>query len=287
MATRPLLENKSFIRIFISITLVLGLLLLQAMLWTGVSAQQPTKTPEPTETLFRLPISGNYCGPGLGKLNLELQYRIINATKAVKGALCGRMVFIKDVKTGVDYLGLVPCSRGSVYILKQRPKELLNYYQFVGAKIVKGKAVHSEEFGDITQYITKFQTYYPLDQCASCGNLPGTGPISPPEYAFPTPSPVSGLGGFLTPIPAPTTSTPQFLAQAMKLPASIPTLTPTSTATPTISPTATPVSHTPGVMRQETKPPANQPLDRILSYALYTFLLVPLFFLAILWKRTR
>jgi hypothetical protein len=291
MATRSLSEYKSFLRIFIPISLVLGLLLLQAMLWTGASAQQPTITPEPTETTFKIPSQNNYCGSDLAKLYLDLQFRVINATKAVKGTLCGRLVLIKDYKTGVDYLGLVPCNRGGVYILKQRPKELLNYYQFVDTKFGKGKTVYSKEFGEITQYITKFQTYYPLDQCSSCGNLPGAGPVKPPEFAFPTPSPVSGLGGFLTPIPAPTTSTPQLLAQALNPRRSIPTLAPTATDAPTLTATPTPAASPENsqldVMDLESKPPTRQPLDRIMSYGPYTFVLVPLLFLVLLWKRTR
>jgi hypothetical protein len=289
--------NISLIKVVATCFILVGVLLMIAGQWEGVYAQRVTDTPTPTETTFKVKINGNLNGPNLAKLRMQLQYQAINATKAVKDALCGRTVYITEVKTGKQYLGIIPCNQGGVYILKQRPRELLNYYQFINAKTGKGKTITSKEFGDISTYINKFETYHPLDQCGSCGALAGSAPISPPVFVFPTfPSMSDGQSATSPPLTTPTPPSLMALPLISTAESSLssplsPTCTPSPvfTPSPTASMTVIPVqaSGSNSKLAGTIKPPTDQLLNGILAYSIYALLLIPLIILAIIWKRLR
>lgn len=311
-------------RIILIFILSTGFLLVQSSAWTKVYAQQEP-TASPTETRIRLVSVGGYCGPDLGKLNLQLQRQVINATRSLKGTLCGRLVILNDFKTKIDYLGLMPCTGGGPYIFKTRPRELLNYYQLINVKFENGKTIRVEGYGELSKYIKNFDTYYPMVDCNGCGYLPGYAPVSTQsEFIFPgsaptaTPAPLlsqaqvgvmsiqaSGSNGFLSSdfiFPTPTsafnmsdstlaplrTPTPTATSDQLSLIVERSTHTPSPSSTAKITPSPA-NSRTPvrfaGVINK-TKPPLQPPFG-VLGYSLYTFLLVPPIVFWILWRRAR
>jgi hypothetical protein len=313
-------KNKKTYRIIMAIFLSLGLLLVQATVWSQVYAQA-TSTPTVTETLFRIGGGGgaNYCGPDLARLYMDLQYKVIQATRRVKGAVCGRLVIIQDVKSKKEYIGLMPCNRpDGPYIFNMRPNQLLNYYMLVDVKIKKGKVIVSKDFGEVSRYITQFSTFYRIDDCYSCGYLPA--PISSPPFVFPSPTStnsasaftsdikgtliaLSGFQGFVTSskyeygsaystgVPSESldkevdlTATPAPKQETLVPPASISENSPAPylTMTPTPEPG---VSQTQGVITANNeKPPSVEPIS-FLNYSRYTLLLVPLIILVIILLR--
>ncbi len=283
-------------------------------------------TPTPTETPFRFKASGGNCGPDLAKLQLTLQSRVYQLTRAVNGTFCGSLVILHEKKTNKEYLGLLPCSgKGEPYIFQTRPRELLNYYQFVNIKFRKGKRINTNEFGELNRYIASFQTYYPLDQCSKCGFV--SQPVSPPEFLFPggspsaTPAPPSaailnsvntwlesGEGfsssdlSFVFPTPtinsgrteSPTPSRTAELALSPEpevSPASQTILqnkvTQAEGSSPALTPSPT-ATHSPmNIVLENDEPPADLPEESTMSYSLYTLILVPLMVLGIIWRRSR
>jgi len=311
--------NKKTYRVIMAIVLSLGLLLVQATVWSQVYAQS-TSTPTATETLFKIGGGGNnFCGPDLARLYMELQYQAMQATRRVKGAVCGRLVIIQDVKSKKEYIGLNPCNRpDGPYIFNMRPNQLLTYYMLVDVKIKKGKVIYSKDFGPVSRYITHFSTFYRIDDCYSCGYLPA--PISSPPFVFPSPTStiepsgfmssnqgtivaLSGFQGFVTSseyeygnvdstrivsenpdtgVDLTATPTPR---QQTAVP---PALISENISAPSLTTTPTPFSRgakPQGVIQtNNAKPPSVEPIG-FLNYSLFTLLLVPLIILVIILLR--
>lgn len=318
-------RNQKIFRVFLALSILLGMLLAQVTAWSQVYAQA-SDTPTPTETRFKISNDGQgFCGPDLAKLYLKLQYQVIEATRSVKGVLCGRLVIIQDEKTHKDYLGFVPCNRGGgPYIFETRPRELLGYYQLVNVKFKNGKKIYSKEFGELKKYISTFETYYPLEQCSKCGSI--SAPIAPPGFIFPgqnpTTTPIPPLAAAVFPSSGLLGVDPNYLSQDMEFafpsqpppaenelndPASTPASLPLSeviqapasqlvqtdipaatlTPTPVILPTSTPTNSKVIGPIGNIKPPTDDPLLSALGYSLYAFLLIPLIVLLIIWRRSR
>jgi len=235
-------------RLVILFVLTLGLFSIQALYGSGSSlaADFPTVTP----TRINIGGQGGFCGVSKSRLIITLQNIVINATRSVTGVKCGRLVFIKNVeptkksrvtpekwngkpkkdtgKAAEEVLALLPCSGGGPLIFQIRPRELLDYYQFVNLKLGSGKTVYTEEYGSLSQYITTFETYYPLSSCNECSTLAQSyHPYSTSAFSFPgTPQP----GSQSQSIP---TFNQRTAISGLVFPTSTPTVTPTATPTDT------------------------------------------------------
>lgn len=304
-------NSAGFSRIIMLLILTLGLFSIQASFWPGISQQQPTRTP--TATRFIIGEGFNACGNGLANLNLSIQYQIIQETRAVKSSFCGRLVtltqfrgknLLPNKQVTRTLLGVVPCKGGGIYILNMRPRELYGYYEFVNVVKSTGRKINTKEFGPVSTYIDRFQTYYPLNNCSECGQISqGYVPFATQEVVFPvlTQPPSSTL---IVPLIVPS-ATPE---SASPTPTASPSLTPTQ-----ISPSVTPVSlesraapiaqSTPAAPMlsgsfssqgsqpfadvRELKPPTEPPKFGFLSYSLYTLVLIPLIVLVIIVRQKR
>ena len=316
-------ETRNYCRVLLALVISLGLLYIPAIAWSNVYAQV-SEVPTPTDTPFKFSSSGN-CGVDYTKLYLQIQYQNIRSERSIKEALCGRLVILQDKKTKKDLLGFMPCNKGGgPYIFATRPRELLDYYQLVNAKIKKGKKIFIKDYGVINKYIQTFETYYPLDQCSSCGtvSLPGSKPvfIFPGQVPSATPIPTlqgnSNLAGkwlgigltssrvageFVFPtahspvsqelVSSTTTSNTAAIVErspsATAIVNSLPEPEATATLTHDIAPTSTPANLKIAGPVKEIKPPTEKPLLSALGYSLYTFLLIPLIIFLIIWRRSR
>lgn len=302
------IKFRSVFRIGFIITVILGLLAVSVTMVQHAFAQA-TATSIPSDTPYHFDFS-NPVG-----LQLTLQFRIIQFTQAVNSSLCGQLVIIHEKKSSKEYLGLKPCTKGGgPYIFVIRPREMLGAYQFVNAKIKTGKKINTEEFGVVNKYLSSFESYYPLEQCSKCGFV--SKPVVPPEFlpqstgqagelAQVTGQAVVGSGEGSSQIqPLFIFPTPRFLTM------DTPTPVPTSSSTleqpvETSKPTNAPVSNATGLPAPEVilepvtavnptlpapvneEPPFNISQKSVVSYSLYTLILVPLMVAGILWRRSR
>lgn len=245
MSQPPASSSRNAFRFVLLLFLALGLFSFQAISWSGRSvaaADLPTATP----TRQKIVAQGGFCGINKSRLELSLQHIVINATRSVTSVKCGRLVFLTNVdsekrritpekpngkarkdtgKAAEEFIGLLPCSGGGPLIFQIRPRELLDYYQFVNLKLGSGKTIYTEDYGALSQYITSFETYYPLSSCNDCGTTSQSYyPYSTAEFIYPGTPQSSSL--------AP--SIPTFNQRTASSGLVFPTSTPT--ATPTIAP---------------------------------------------------
>jgi hypothetical protein len=99
--------------------------------------------------------------------------------KTLKSTLCGKLVFLTDFKTGLQYIGLIPCGQATPIIFERRPAELYDYYRFAEAVIDTGPGIMTETYGRLSTYITKFKSYVPINNCNECSKAAGA--TSTPE----------------------------------------------------------------------------------------------------------
>ena len=157
--------------------------------------------------------------------------------------LCGELVFFTGSLAGynqptVAVMGLIPCGRSAPYILSQRPRDIVRFYQFRDPKISSGKMIFTEKYGCLDTYITGFKNYIGLESCADCGksSAPTWTQVPLTPYTF-TPIPPTR-----TPWPTPVTPTltrtlsPEEVTPTLSLFELLQgTFTPTSSALPTPS----------------------------------------------------
>lgn len=162
--------------------------------------------------------------------------------------LCGRLVFLSDVKTGLKTIGLEPCNGAKPYIFHAGPRELLNYYKFWNVKTQVGQEIIDPKFGKLDTYIIDFETYIPLNHCGDCGKdfVPT---YTPRATATLEPGQPTATGGPITPSPT-FPPTPTFWSTSTSSPAPAthttgPNLTDTPTGTPTNTAPPTSASNTP------------------------------------------
>ncbi|MFZ5808496.1 MAG: M23 family metallopeptidase [Chloroflexota bacterium] len=108
------------------------------------------------------------------------------ADQAKKMNLCGRLVFIQVLDGSITMLGLVPCGETKPYIFQQRPAEIANAYRFTNAVIKSGNKVQTRGYGNLTQYITGWDSYIVLNSCGECST--GPKPTAAPPTAAPSES---------------------------------------------------------------------------------------------------
>ncbi len=113
----------------------------------------------------------------------------------VRPLLCGKLIFITDATTGANRIGLKSCE-GEYLIFNQHPCELIDYYQFRNAVLVKGDKIQTVEVGIIKDFITGWDGYVEINSCGDCGKAssvepPVPHPPSSPQI-FETPAPVYG-----------------------------------------------------------------------------------------------
>jgi hypothetical protein len=85
-----------------------------------------------------------------------------------KDTLCGKLVFLENMKTGEKLIGLAPCGQTQPYIFDYRPNELHDYYRLLDVVISKGPAVQTLNFGTLNTYITHFSVSTALQDCNAC-----------------------------------------------------------------------------------------------------------------------
>ncbi len=85
-----------------------------------------------------------------------------------KNSLCGRLVFIENMKTGEKLIGLAPCGQTQPYIFDYRPNELHDYYRLLDVVIKKGTPVQTVNFGTLSTYITHFSVSTAIQDCNAC-----------------------------------------------------------------------------------------------------------------------
>jgi hypothetical protein len=143
--------------------------------------------------------SNSYVFIGIIALTLSIFIGLLISSRALafpntiqpqtRSRLCGKLLFLTDTKTGAKLIGLKSCDGSELFIFKQHPKELYNYYQFTDATITSGSAT-STQMGKISKYITGWQGYIEIHSCAECGSNPTPFPIPPPAPTQP-PIPIS------------------------------------------------------------------------------------------------
>ncbi len=101
---------------------------------------------------------------------------ILPADRTIKSTLCGKLVFIDDIKTGAKLIGLIPCGESRPYIFDRRPGELHNYYRFRDVVITKDKnmSISTTNYGVLYTYISKFKDYVPINSCNECRDFAPT-----------------------------------------------------------------------------------------------------------------
>ena len=156
--------------------------------------------------------------------------------------LCGRLVFLKDIKTDLTTIGLQPCGGGKPYIFHVGPKDLYDYYQFENVKIGVGDVIRTAEWGNLNTYIVGFDSYRPINTCSDCGKafVPSKTPsptltsqytatVTATRQFPPTPTPWSEEGE-ATQEPSPS---PLIATDTITQPADTGTPAPTEVAPPT------------------------------------------------------
>jgi len=103
------------------------------------------------------------------------------ADRTLKSTLCGRLIFLDDIKTGAKLIGLLPCGEGGPYIFNKRPDELHNFYRFHNVVIAKNKnaQIQTSNYGVIYTYIVKFEDYIAITSCGECSGFTST---ATPKY---------------------------------------------------------------------------------------------------------
>ena len=182
--------------------------------------------------------------------------------------LCGKLVFLTGYylerdKPQVATIGLLPCGKGKPLIFQIHPRYLVPYYQFEDAVIGTGRAICTDQYGCLDQYITTFKTFYDLENCAQCGLAnaaptwthvpltPFTPTLSPTPPPTPTPFPTIAL-----PTPQPTQPSDAVLPSVDVFELLHATPSPGPTASATLQPSPT---ETPGVQRGVLATPIDRP----------------------------
>jgi hypothetical protein len=105
--------------------------------------------------------------------------RPLNQSNRKPSTLCGRLVFLEDVKTGAKMIGLIPCNGSRPIIFAAGPAELYDYYRFTNVVIKKGDRVTTATYGTLENYITRFDSYKQIASCRECdSNAAGFQPAS-------------------------------------------------------------------------------------------------------------
>lgn len=171
--------------------------------------------------------------------------------------LCGKLVFLKDLKVEKYYLGLEVCGSGQILIFHTRPRELQKYYQLREAEINRGTEI-STDSGVYNQYIMTFKNYIPLNSCSECGRVM----TSTPRELVPTPQGTQNLV-FPTPTPRQPTATRTSTATPTAIALSpSPTIQPTEVpASPTATQTLIANTTPPTPTFQKTPPAGDNPSD--------------------------
>jgi hypothetical protein len=153
----------------------------------------------------------------------------LQSTYSNEAFICGKMVWLKNARTGAQEIGLLRCGYETPYVFAKRPGEILNYYQLEDPAIVEGKSFPDVKYGNLSVYITGFSSYRGITNCKQCGKPPTPTPV---YYTFtPTFTPTQTA----TPTPS-QTLTPTYTTTAVPSPTDTPT--PTITLTPTFGPQA-------------------------------------------------
>lgn len=103
--------------------------------------------------------------------NLLVSPRAVHALRLEverKDTLCGKLVFLENMKTGEKLIGLAPCGQTKPYIFDYRPNELHDYYRLKDVVIRTGPLVPTSNFGAITTYITHFSGSSAIKDCNDC-----------------------------------------------------------------------------------------------------------------------
>jgi hypothetical protein len=85
-----------------------------------------------------------------------------------RSTLCGRLVFLEDVKTSAKMIGLVPCGENRPIIFAAGPAELYDFYRFTNVVIKKGDKITTMNYGTLEFYITRFDSYKQIYSCRDC-----------------------------------------------------------------------------------------------------------------------
>ena len=192
----------------------------------SAATSTPTRTPTP------ISFNVGYAGCNARKKILQAWLARVTGNPSAN-YVCGKLSIVKDNKTEKDVLVLAPCGKGSFYVLKVRPDELHEYYQFMNVQFVNGDKVYTDDYGILSKYINIFSGYFVLENCQGCGIKPVF--ISDQEIIFPT-----STGGATQIVTYPTL--PVFPTYVEVLPSLTPTRSlkgPTPVSTPTMTPTET------------------------------------------------
>ena len=239
-------SNRTRFQIYLALVLVLFVgsgLLIQSLFQpnSACAAQANTATPTRTPTPFQFSQGGGCCKPG--HLLLTLIPQAESRPSNVIPHLCGKLVFVTNYETGLQEMGILPCTgRGQPYLLRTHPRDIIPYYQFRNAKI-GGTDICTLEYGCLSQAINTYENYVGINSCNECGlfGVPPTWTL-PPKFSY-TPTSTA------TPTPSPTPVTPSATPTQTVVTATKPlseiifgTLEPTLTSTASPIPTPQPVT---------------------------------------------
>jgi hypothetical protein len=99
--------------------------------------------------------------------------------RTLKPTLCGKLVFIDDIKTGAKLIGLIPCGESRPIVFSRRPGELHNFYRFqdVVSEKDKNMSISTTNYGVLYTFIIKFKDYVPIQSCSECKGFSPTATI--------------------------------------------------------------------------------------------------------------
>jgi hypothetical protein len=104
--------------------------------------------------------------------------------RETKATLCGRLVFLQTLRTRQNLLGLIPCGQFKPIIFDSRPGELHDFYRFTQVVTGAGREVMTADYGKISTYIFKFETYTPIKSCSECSLKAPTATPDPAEASL-------------------------------------------------------------------------------------------------------
>jgi hypothetical protein len=105
--------------------------------------------------------------------------RPLHQSNRNRSTLCGRLVFLEDLKTGARLIGLIPCNESRPLIFAARPGELFEFYRLTNVVIKKGDKVTTLAYGVLENYITRFESYKQIYSCRDCD--PNAASVLPPS----------------------------------------------------------------------------------------------------------
>jgi hypothetical protein len=105
--------------------------------------------------------------------------RPLHQSNRNRSTLCGRLVFLEDLKTGARLIGLIPCNESRPLIFAARPGELFEFYRLTNVVIKKGDKVTTLAYGVLENYITRFESYKQIYSCRDCD--PNAASARPPS----------------------------------------------------------------------------------------------------------